>query len=77
MGHVLAIHTEKESLFSIGVFSNQPLIFAVLLTFMLQMATIYVHSLNPIFKIQLLSMGKLVLCLALSSVGFFAVEIEK
>jgi len=77
MGHVLAIRTEKESIFSVGVFSNPLLIFAVLLTFALQMATIYVPALNPIFKTQPLSMGELVLCLALSSVVFFAVEIEK
>lgn len=50
MGHVLAIRTEKESLFSIGVFFNQPLIFAVLLTFMLQMATIYVLLAQPDFQ---------------------------
>jgi Ca2+-transporting ATPase len=77
MGHVLAIRTERESLFSVGVFSNPLLVFAVLLTFALQMATIYVPALNPIFKTQALSMGELVLCLALSSVVFFAVEIEK
>ena len=77
MGHVLAIRTEKESLFSVGMFSNPLLVFAVLLTFALQMATIYVPALNPIFKTQPLSMGELVLCLALSSVAFFAVEIEK
>ncbi|MFZ1766179.1 MAG: HAD-IC family P-type ATPase, partial [Candidatus Nitrotoga sp.] len=77
MGHVLAIRTEKESLFSVGVFSNPLLIFAVLLTFALQMATIYVPALNPIFKTQPLRMGELGLCLALSSVVFFAVEIEK
>jgi Ca2+-transporting ATPase len=77
MGHVLAIRTEKESLFSVGIFSNPLLVFAVLLTFSLQMATIYVPALNPIFKTQALSMSELVLCLALSSVVFFAVEIEK
>lgn len=77
MGHVLAIRTEKESLFSVGVFSNPLLVFAVLLTFALQMATIYVPALNPIFKTQPLNMGELGLCLALSSVVFFAVEIEK
>ncbi|MCR4303795.1 MAG: calcium-translocating P-type ATPase, PMCA-type [Gallionella sp.] len=77
MGHVLAIRTEKESLFSAGVFSNPLLIFAVLLTFALQMATIYLPALNPIFKTEALSMGELALCLVLSSVVFIAVEIEK
>lgn len=77
LGHVMAIRSEKESLFSIGVFSNKPLAIAVVLTFLLQMATIYVPALNPIFKTEPLNMSELVLCLALSSVVFFAVELEK
>jgi Ca2+-transporting ATPase len=77
MGHVLAIRNEKDSLFGAGMFSNPLLIFSVLLTFVLQMATIYVPMLNPIFKTQALSPTELVLCLALSSVVFFAVEVEK
>lgn len=77
LGHVLAIRTEKDSLFSVGIFSNPMLLFAVLLTFMLQMATIYVPAFNPIFKTEPLSMSELALCLALSSVVFIAVEIEK
>jgi len=77
LGHVLAIRTEKDSLFSVGIFSNPMLLFAVLLTFTLQMATIYVPAFNSIFKTEPLSMHELALCLALSSVVFIAVEIEK
>lgn len=77
MGHVLAIRSERESLFSQGLFSNKPLVGAFMLTFALQMATIYVPFLNPIFKTEPLTFNELVLTLALSSVVFFAVEIEK
>jgi Ca2+-transporting ATPase len=77
LGHVLAIRTEKDSLFRVGIFSNPMLLFTVLLTFILQMATIYVPAFNPIFKTEPLSMNELALCLALSSVVFIAVEIEK
>jgi Ca2+-transporting ATPase len=77
MGHVLAIRSERESLFRQGLFSNRPLAGAFLLTFALQMATIYVPALNPIFKTQPLTLGELGLTLALSSVVFVAVEIEK
>ncbi|MDP3678742.1 MAG: cation-translocating P-type ATPase, partial [Methylotenera sp.] len=77
LGHVLAIRSEKDSLFSVGIFSNPMLLFAVLLTFLLQMATIYVPAFNPIFKTEPLSMSELAICLALSSVVFIAVEIEK
>ncbi|MDO9079703.1 MAG: cation-translocating P-type ATPase C-terminal domain-containing protein, partial [Desulfuromonadales bacterium] len=77
MGHVLAIRSGRESLFSQGLFSNKPLTGAILLTFALQMATIYVPLLQPIFKTEALTLGELTLTLALSSLVFFAVEIEK
>lgn len=77
LGHVLAIRSEKESLFKMGLFTNKYLIGAVLLTFVLQMATVYVPALNPIFKTESLTFSELMFTLALSSVVFFAVEIEK
>jgi Ca2+-transporting ATPase len=77
MGHVLAIRSERESLFSQGLFSNKPLLGAVLLTFSLQMAVLYVPFLQPIFKTQALSRNELLFCLVLSSIVFFVVEIEK
>ncbi len=77
LGHVLAIRSERESLFSLGLFSNRMLIGALLLTFALQMAVLYVPWLNPIFRTAPLSLGELAACLALSSVVFVAVEIEK
>jgi Ca2+-transporting ATPase len=77
LGNVLAIRSERESLFTIGVFSNKYLFGAVLLTLALQMATIYVPQLNPVFKTQPLTFNELLLTLSLSSVVFFAVEGEK
>lgn len=77
MGHVLAIRSERQSLFSQGVFSNKPLVGAFLLTFILQISTIYVPQLNGIFKTTPLSSRELIITLAMSSVIFFAVEIEK
>ncbi len=77
LGHVLAIRSERESLFSQGVLSNRMLIGALLLTFALQMAVLYVPWLNPIFRTEPLSLAELAACLALSSVVFVAVEIEK
>ena len=77
MGHVLAIRSESESLFSQGLLSNKPLVGAFLLTLALQMATIYVPQLNPIFKTEPLSLNELIITLAASSLVFCAVEIEK
>jgi Ca2+-transporting ATPase len=77
LGHVLAIRSERESLFKIGLFSNKALLGAVLLSFVFQIATIYAPVLNPVFKTEPLTLNELIFTLALSSVVFFAVEIEK
>jgi Ca2+-transporting ATPase len=77
MGHVFAIRSERESLFSQGLLSNKPLLGAFVLTFMLQMATIYIPFLNPVFKTEALTPSELMLTLAFSTVVFFAVEFEK
>jgi Ca2+-transporting ATPase len=77
MGHVLAIRSDRESIFSQGLFTNKPLFGAVFLTFILQLATIYVPFLNPIFKTEPLTLTELLFTIIISSVVFFAVEIEK
>ena len=77
MGNVLATRSESESLFTIGLFTNLPLFGAVILTFLLQMATIYLPFLNPVFKTQPLNIEELAVCLLLSSIVFVAAEIEK
>jgi len=75
--HVLAIRSDRESLFSIGFFSNPPLIGAVLLTMALQLAVIYLPALNVIFKTEPLNAVELVVCFGLASLVLVAVEIEK
>jgi Ca2+-transporting ATPase len=75
--HVMAIRSEKESLPAIGIFSNRPMTLAILFTFLLQMATIYVPALNPIFKTEALNAGELAICLVVSVIVLLAVEIEK
>jgi Ca2+-transporting ATPase len=77
MTHVLAIRSETESLYTRGLTTNLPLLGAVLLTLGLQLATIYVPALNPIFHTDPLTAAELGICMLLSSVVFFAVEIEK
>jgi Ca2+-transporting ATPase len=77
MGNVLAIRSERESLFRQGLFSNLPLCGAVLLTFGLQMATVYVPVLNPIFRTAPLTLPELAVCVLLSAAVFVVIEIEK
>jgi Ca2+-transporting ATPase len=77
LAHVMAIRSERASLFTVGVFSNLYLVGAVALTVLLQLATIYVPLLQPIFKTQPLTPNELFICFALPVVVFIAVEIEK
>lgn len=77
MGHVLAIRSEKLSLFKQGLLSNWQLLGAVLLTFLLQLATIYIPFLQGIFRTEPLSALQLAVAIAASAAVFFAVELEK
>ena len=77
MGQALAIRSDIKSLFQQGVFGNKPLVGAVLLTFALQMAVVYVPFLQDIFRTESLTFIELLICVGLSSLVFLAVEIEK
>lgn len=77
MGHAMAIRSDFKSLFQQGVFSNKQLVGAVLLTFLLQIAVIYVPFLQSVFRTQALSLTELLICIGLSSIVFWAVELEK
>lgn len=77
MWHVLAIRSDRESLFAQGIFSNKLLLGAVLLTFVLQLCTIYVPVLNTFFNTQPLTWDELLLAIGISSIVFIAVEVEK
>jgi Ca2+-transporting ATPase len=77
LAHVLAIRSERESLFSQGLWSNPALLGAVCLTFLLQLATIYVPALNGVFKTAPLSLADLAWTLGAASVVFWVVEGEK
>ncbi|MCG6970898.1 MAG: cation transporting ATPase C-terminal domain-containing protein, partial [Gammaproteobacteria bacterium] len=57
--------------------SNRYLVGAVIITVLLQLATVYVPILQPIFKTQPLSLNELLICCVLSIAVFIAVEIEK
>jgi Ca2+-transporting ATPase len=74
---VLAIRSDRDGLHTIGIFSNRHLAAAVLLTFLLQLAVIYVPVLNPIFKTQPLTAEELAIALLLPALVLVAVEVEK
>lgn len=77
MGHALAIRSDYVSLFRQGLMSNKQLTAAVLFTLLLQLAVIYVPFLQDMFHTQALTWGELGICLAISSIIFLAVEVEK
>jgi Ca2+-transporting ATPase len=75
--HVMAIRSETRSLFSIGLWSNRPLLLAVVVTVLLQMMVIYVPFFNGLFHTEPLSGMELLNVAAVSGLVFVAVEIEK
>ncbi|HMM53763.1 MAG TPA: cation-translocating P-type ATPase [Candidatus Desulfobacillus sp.] len=77
LGNALAARSERESVFSLGFGSNPFLLLTVLGSLGLQLATIYLPAANDVFKTQPLDWDELALCLAVSSLVFFAVEAEK
>ncbi len=77
LGHVLAIRSEKTFLYRQGLFTNLPLLGAVVLTLALQLAVIYLPLMNRLFRTHPLSLNELVFCLAMSAIVFHAVEFEK
>ena len=77
MAHVIAIRSETESMFRVGLFSNKPLLGAVALTVLLQLALVYAPFAQQIFNTQALTLTELALCVGASVVVFLAVEAEK
>jgi Ca2+-transporting ATPase len=77
LGHVMAIRSGDESLFSVGPLSNKPLLLAVALTFALQLLAIYVPFFQEFLKTEALPPADLAIAVALGSVVFWAVEVEK
>jgi Ca2+-transporting ATPase len=77
LGHVLAIRSERQFLYKQGLLSNLPLLGAVMLTILLQIAVIYLPFANALFKTEPLSLTELMICFAASALVFHAVELEK
>jgi Ca2+-transporting ATPase len=77
MGNALAIRSSRDSLFTIGLLSNKPLLGAVLLTFVLQLLVIYLPPLQNLLSVNALPPIELAISLVASTLVFVTVEIEK
>lgn len=77
LGHVLAIRSNRQSLFKQGIFSNVPMLIAIIITVSLQLMVIYIPFFNEVFKTHPLTPKELLIVIAASSIVFWVVEIEK
>jgi Ca2+-transporting ATPase len=77
LAHVLAIRSDRTSLYTQGLLSNKPLLYSIVLTSILQLGVIYVPWLNEIFRTQPLNLVELSFCAAMALIVFHAVELEK
>ena len=77
LGHVMAVRSDRSFLYRQGIFSNLPLVGSVILTFLLQIALIYIPAMNRVFHTSPLSAQKLLFCIGMSLIVFHAVELEK
>ena len=75
--HLIAIRSERISLWTLGIRGNPALFYAVMAAFGLQLCTLYVPAMQRIFHTVPLSWRELAVCVAVSSVVLFAVEGEK
>jgi Ca2+-transporting ATPase len=77
MGLALAVRSEGRSLWSLGLFSNLPLLGAVALTIVLQVVVVYLPAANAIFKTEPLSAWEMLLCAGAGLAVLAAVELQK
>ena len=73
----LGVRSSRDSIFRIGLFSNRPLVAALILTFGLQAAAVYVPPLQGFFRTVPLSAGQLATCVAAGMAMLVVVELAK
>jgi Ca2+-transporting ATPase len=77
VGLAETMRSERDSVFRLGLFSNKPLLGAVVLTIGLQMAVVYIPILQNIFHTTSLSARDLLISFGLSTIVLWAIELEK
>jgi Ca2+-transporting ATPase len=77
MGGVLAMRSESDSLFRIGIFSNWKLLAAVALTVLLQICVVYIPFLQVTFSTEALTLRELGIAFGSGVIIFLILESEK
>jgi Ca2+-transporting ATPase len=75
--HAYDCRSQTESLFKIGFFTNHSLLLATGLSFVLQMAVVYLPGLQTVFKTEPLGLFDCVLVIVISSLPLWGTEIYK
>jgi Ca2+-transporting ATPase len=73
----LAVRSERESLFTIGLRSNLAMVGAVIATLLLQFVVIYVPFAQRMFETVPLTLQEMLIALTLGTLPFWGVEFEK
>ncbi len=74
---VLTVRSSRDSFFTIGLFTNTPLLATVVVTFLLQMMITYVPFWQELLKTHSLTMAELGVSLLVATVPFWAFELYK
>jgi len=75
--HAFNCRSMTESLFKIGIGSNKKLVLATLVSFLLQMAVVYVPFLQKVFKTEMLGLFDWFFVIGISSLPLWAMEAWK
>jgi len=77
LGNALSSRSNRETIFQAGLFANMTMLWALVATFLLQMAVIYLPFFNRAFSTTPLSLGDLAISLVLSTIIFLIIELVK
>ena len=77
LGNAIAVRSRRSSVFNLGLLTNKPMLGALALTVALQLMIIYTPFFNALFSTQPLTWSELGITVAVSSIVFWAVEIQK
>jgi Ca2+-transporting ATPase len=77
LGSALAMRSRRASVFSLGVLANRPMLAAIGISVACQLLIIYLPFFNKLFNTSPLSWGEMGIVVAISSVVFWAIELQK
>jgi Ca2+-transporting ATPase len=77
MGNALAIRSQRDSLFKIGLLTNKPMLVAVVFTLALQLIVTYWPPAQSLLGTQALPPAELALSLFISTFVFWGIEVNK